>query len=282
MRLHSCPERNSRSYGLRRTPEHWVELPTLAHTRFHNRSPATPPDHHASRGADPVPYQTRNGAVLRFALTLAPGPHHVGVHYMALPTTYDGSNPARLWQVGYVLAPARQWASFGGLALTVQVPHGWLAATSPSLQRSGDTLRATFNSVPADSLGVTAEYPAPPPPADFTVLALAGGLVLAAVAGWIAGGWLGRRHRTSAWVLPLSIFAGAAVAAGVVLTGLAALVTGVPDDQLSRTFNYGRGTLSLGMAILALCGGIVLCQLAAAWQHHRSQRAASLTTAPRP
>ena len=71
----------------------------------------------------------------------------------------SADGPVRYWQLGYVLSPARQWASFGTLDVSVQLPSGWSFASSPGLARSGDEARGSFQGVPADSLGMTAQFP---------------------------------------------------------------------------------------------------------------------------
>ncbi|MGI8607860.1 MAG: hypothetical protein ACR2MY_01325 [Candidatus Dormibacteria bacterium] len=239
------------------------------------RAPTSTP---AVGSGETLSYQARAGSVLRFTLALAPGQHRVAVRYAAQPTTHDGEDAARSWQVGYVLAPARQWASFSGLHVTVQVPPGWLVATNPSLRRAGDTLTGTFDSVPADSLGITTQFPTPVPAPNFTLPVLVGGLALGAVAGWLAGAWLGRRRHASTWALPLAVVWGVALAALIVVAGVAALDTHVPEEQLSRTFTYGRGLPSLGLAGFGFLAAVAVSQLSAIWGRHRY----APISAPRP
>jgi len=61
-----------------------------------------------------------------------------------------------------VLAPARQWASFGDLSIRAMLPSGWRARAIPDLDRVGDTLVGQFAGLPADSLAISAAFPQEP------------------------------------------------------------------------------------------------------------------------
>jgi hypothetical protein len=97
--------------------------------------------------------------ICQFTLAIPTGGHTLAVSYQVQPTSYYGAGSRIVWQLGYILAPARQWESFGDLALTVTVPNGWLVATNPSLTRSGDTLFRDFPSLPGNDVAISAEYP---------------------------------------------------------------------------------------------------------------------------
>jgi hypothetical protein len=75
-------------------------------------------------GAD-VPYDTKPGTAFQFTAFIPPGPHRLSVAYTVLPGRYSWAGSTTLWQVAYVLAPARQWASFGDLSVRAQLPPGW-------------------------------------------------------------------------------------------------------------------------------------------------------------
>jgi uncharacterized iron-regulated membrane protein len=62
-------------------------------------------------------------------------------------------------QFAYILAPARSWAGFGGLDVTVHVPDDWSVASRPALQREGALLNGSFNDVPADAIALTLRPP---------------------------------------------------------------------------------------------------------------------------
>lgn len=72
------------------------------------------------------------------------GRHRLRVSYSVAPTRYAAS-PVRYWQFAYVLAPAREWAGFGGLDVTVSAPQGWTLVTEPKLLPEGGDLRGHFD-----------------------------------------------------------------------------------------------------------------------------------------
>ena len=158
-------------------------------------------------GGKPLPYEARGDDTIDYDVTLSPGEHTLRVRYVALPGAHaDASSDAVYWQLGYVLAPAREWAGFGGLDVKILLPGGWRAASLPEMRREGDALVAHWDALPADTLAVTAQT------AERTVhdsavfwkaLLLVGALLTAgaAFAGWKVGRWLGGRGRTSAWAL---------------------------------------------------------------------------------
>lgn len=88
------------------------------------------------------------------------GRHRLRVSYAVTPTRYAGS-PVRFWQFAYVLAPAREWAGFGGLDVTVSAPRGWTVVTEPKLEAAGADLKGSFDRLPADALALTARPPVP-------------------------------------------------------------------------------------------------------------------------
>jgi hypothetical protein len=95
-----------------------------------------------------------------FNPVVPPGRHRLRVSYSVTPTRYAGS-PVRYWQFAYVLAPAREWAGFGGLDVTVSAPRGWTVVTEPKLTPEGDHLKGRFDQLPADALALTARAPVP-------------------------------------------------------------------------------------------------------------------------
>lgn len=101
----------------------------------------------------------RDLKTLGFTLTVSPGEHTIGVNYRAPASKNMTSYPHASQQFAYVLAPAKSWDGFGKLDVTVHVPEGWQAASEPALTRDGDTLRATFDGIPADALALTFQAP---------------------------------------------------------------------------------------------------------------------------
>lgn len=158
-------------------------------------------------GQGELPFKSEGAGTLSFRVTLAPGRHELRVRYEARPGAYaDARTDAVYWQLGYVLAPAREWAGFGGLDARVLLPAGWRAAARPEMRREGDALVARWDALPADTLAVTAqtdEETVYDPALFWKALLILGGLFTApvALAGWKLGAWLGRRGRTSAWGL---------------------------------------------------------------------------------
>jgi len=123
--------------------------------------PATTPD---IDGRGSVPYYTAaRGSLtvkpMAFTLLLPSGSHTLRVRYLTqcLVRLWGHGRPTVYHQLAFVLAPARSWAGFGGLDVTVQLPPGWRAASSPALQRDGDALKGSFSDVPADALGLTVQ-----------------------------------------------------------------------------------------------------------------------------
>lgn len=158
-------------------------------------------------GQGELPFKSSGKETLSFRVTLAPGRHELRVRYEARPGAYaDARSDAVYWQLGYVLAPAREWAGFGGLDAKVLLPAGWRAAARPEMRREGDALVAHWDALPADTLAVTAqtdEETVYDPWLFWKALLILCGLFTApaAFAGWKLGAWLGRRGRTSAWGL---------------------------------------------------------------------------------
>jgi hypothetical protein len=111
-------------------------------------------------GAPPLPLALSAWSTDLMAATLdvRPGEHVLRLRYAARPAP-DRSRTPTLWQVGYVLAPARRWSAFRLLELEVQLPPGWSTVSDPPLARSSAGLRGTFAAVPADALSLTAQGP---------------------------------------------------------------------------------------------------------------------------
>src|SRR5206468_3910385 len=132
---------------------------------------------------------------LAFALTFAPGVHEVTVRYRARPTAHSAGSPALFWQLAYVLAPARSWAGFGGLAARIDLPPGWRAAVTPAMHRQGDALVGTWSALPADAIAITAQAPVGSGAGRWAVLAAVAAAALAFCAwlGRLLGGALARR-----------------------------------------------------------------------------------------
>lgn len=110
-------------------------------------------------GTSSIPYATTPGTAFRFTVLIAPGPHRLSVAYAVKPGRMAVPETTATWQVAYILAPARQWASFGDLFVQAQLPAGWRARAIPAMDRNRDTLTGHFVGVPADSMVLSASFP---------------------------------------------------------------------------------------------------------------------------
>ena len=130
-----------------------------------------------------------------FDLDLPTGLSTLRVRYLARACGADEGKPVVTWQFPYVLSPARDWGSFGKLDVTVLVPDGWEAKSTPALEWADSTLSGHFTGLPADALVVATRTPVPEAyRQNFGYLGAGYALVwlLGGVACWRAGRWLGR------------------------------------------------------------------------------------------
>jgi hypothetical protein len=163
-------------------------------------------------GAEPLDYHvTTPNQGLLFTLNMQAGAHILEVTYRAQATAIAHmSEPVVSWQLAYILAPARDWRSFGELDVVVDLPDGWSAAASPQLERIDNKLTGHFDRLPADALTLTVQSPTLHPNAlmvakrvgPLVMFLLA--LVLIIMCGRSLGCWLGKRRRTSLWAIPFS------------------------------------------------------------------------------
>ena len=240
-----------------------VAVPSAATTQEVLPDTWQPPETTPSLGGGPdLYYETSSGHNHALAFALAPGAHAVRVTYPAVATAYSGDSPVRYWQLGYVLAPARDWASFGGLDVKVDLPAGWSAATRPALARSGDALAGSFETVPADALAITTQAPVP---VSVNVLPAAwgGGALACVLIGALVGRWLGHRRRSSLWALIPSLLVGVAWLVVALAAASVLYVGDVPEGQGAWVYGYGERMLGTMASPLALVFGIVLTQVAA-------------------
>ena len=211
-------------------------------------------------GQKGLTYKTEGEGALAFRVTLAPGQHTFVVRYAARPAAFsDTSTPEINWQLGYVLAPARRWESFGGLDAKVLLPEGWRAASEPAMRREGDALVNSWDALPSDSLALTFKtsestiFDHDP----FWMAQIILGLLFAfaaGFAGWKIGAWLGRRRRSSAWALLVSPVVAAALAVAAYYFGV---LFGSPRAPEQAAFNHigdysGIVTVFLGLVSFVL------------------------------
>ncbi len=96
--------------------------------------------------------------LLATTVELSPGTHALRLRYGARAAA-DHSQVPPLWQIAYVLTPARRFAAFRLLEINVLVPEGWAVAADPSLATSPFGLRGTFATPPAPALALTVRGP---------------------------------------------------------------------------------------------------------------------------
>jgi hypothetical protein len=129
-----------------------------------------------------------------FSVELPHGSSTLRVSYRARACGTDEEHQTVTWQFPYVLAPAREWGDFGRLDVTVNLPEGWEARSSPDLDRHGSTLHGSFTGLPADTLLLATRAPVPPEYYLTPWLSLAiylitwvGGVIVCRRAGWRQG-----------------------------------------------------------------------------------------------
>jgi hypothetical protein len=170
-----------------------------------------PPASPGLGGAPPLPLASSAWSqdLMTATLDLPAGEHVLRLRQGARPAPDHSQTPV-LWQLAYVLGPARRWSSFRLLEVEVRLPPGWNVAADPPLARAPEGLRGTFAALPADSLVLTAQGAITRPPASplphegrpdprrrafkiaLTVLVLPGAFVLLA---FLTLRWLTSRRR---------------------------------------------------------------------------------------
>jgi hypothetical protein len=232
-------------------------------------APVTTP---STDGGTPLGYDILEGRTraAAFEVSMPPGKHELVITYKATASWRKGEAPTIVYQLGYVLSPARDWGSFGTLDVTVDVPAGWRAAVSPALQRKGDTLTGTFPSLPADTIGITMRAPTS---ALYGVMQYLLPLLalLVFVGGWIGMRALGRmRGRAEdlrpTWPisLPASILWAIAIS---ISGGFAAMRAEIllPEGQ-SGTYGYGAAfgvLLAVFVGFISIPLGMIVARLGA-------------------
>ncbi len=233
------------------------------------QSPDTTPD--AVRGA--LQYADDITRVVAFTVPFERGEHELRIRYAARPTTHHGDTLIAQ-QLAYVLAPARDWATFGGLDLEVLAPAGWTLDSQPPLVAEGDgRWRLSSDGLPDDAVSMTFR---PPRPLWRETLPW-----LTALLAWAACALIGHRggvalaRRRLGWlsgVLGAFVLAslGAAALMGAWLGGRELLVRTLPQGLVARETDYD----ALAIAALALLVGFVTTGVAALRARSRAARSA--------
>jgi hypothetical protein len=203
-----------------------------------------------------IPYNTTPGTAFQFTVLIPPGPHRLSVAYAVLPGRFVSPQMTTIWQVAYVLAPARQWASFGDLSVQAQLPAGWRSRVIPALARNKDALEGHFVGLPADSMVISASFPVDPHVQGIsewmaTQWPLFLGLLLLTAVGAAA------LSRTTGWRWLLAPF-GSLWAGPAALLWMATAYVTPPDTQ------YTAGKCGFVMAgCLLLPGALIIAVIAA-------------------
>jgi hypothetical protein len=242
------------------------------------RAPASTPALDSAGGT--LPYEPRGEGTLSFRVQLPAGRHEIRVRYPAEATAYSVNDLTPVWQLGYVLAPARDWGGFGGMEVRVEAPRGWEVRTSPALRRDGDALVGRWNGLPGDALAISAQKPEP---ASGPWYLLWAAVTLAGLVGigWLGrrlGASLGRRGKNDWWALPASAALSVAwtAASAIAYGNVPSLVrwrTGpFPGEYPLRSMSYGSTILLLLLVPLMLLVGLVVVQRCAASGRKRATR----------
>ena len=170
-----------------------------------------------------------------------------------------------MYQVGYVLSPAKSWRSFGDLKLTLKVPEGWAFASSLPLEASAGGFAATFDGLPADNLALSLQPPldqsALTGAAALPIVALVLALLQAVFAGRAVALRVHRKNSRHAAVvaITLAVMVLAAIATGFAVSLADIFGTELFETQhLSSNYRYGR---SMGTWLLVVPGGVMLSLL---------------------
>jgi hypothetical protein len=194
---------------------------------------------------------SRKLAFLFFHLDFAPGQTRaVTVAYTQEASWDRGHTANTVYGFDYLLSPARSWASFGPLDISVRVPPGTrLTPGSPALTRDGDRYRAALPSLPTGELhfDVMSERGL-----WFGMASTDGYLTILASALWLStvaiGVAMGRRWTQAGCRPALAGFFGAWIFA-TMASGALFLLAGAtfPD----RGLGYGGSILAFGLVFLS-------------------------------
>jgi hypothetical protein len=235
-----------------------------------------PKSMHGIEGATypPIILSTREDAPSRlnlvaFTVVIPSGPGWLQARYRTRVAAADEGYPMATWQLPYIMAPAREWKSFGGLDVTVYLPDGWQHASTPTLERDGNVLRGSFSGLPADALVVSTRCPVGPElgqrikigVALFILAVLGGGLLC-----WSGGRWTGRFllhvHASRGWSdsrrnacgAPWAIFLGLlwSVSIAATFSLSVAWISAYLGTQESPYFHEPFGFIGVGVLLLAL------------------------------
>lgn len=242
------------------------------------RAPATTPGFDFDTSGSTLAYEPRGEGTLSFRVQLPAGRHQIRVRYPAEASVHSVNRLTPVWQLGYVLAPARDWGGFGGMEVRVEAPQGWQVLTEPALRQEGGALVGAWNHLPADALSISSKKPEPPADPWYLLWFVLTGAGLAGI-GWAGrklGISLGRRGKSGWWALPAS------AALTLVWTVASAIAFGsVPSlvrwqagpfagEYPVRAMSYGASFVLLLLIPLMLLVGLIVTQSCAVIAHRRA------------
>src|SRR5262249_48232277 len=88
-------------------------------------------------GQSQLDYPSKQVTPVSFTAVIPPGRHDLRVRYAAAAAMQSSGDSTVYRQFVYVLAPARSWAGFGGLDVTIHLPKSWRVACTTTLSREG-------------------------------------------------------------------------------------------------------------------------------------------------
>ncbi|BCX03081.1 MAG: hypothetical protein KatS3mg053_1019 [Candidatus Roseilinea sp.] len=108
----------------------------------------------------PSSFRDSEIAIARFEPVILAGLNTSTAQYEAEVARYvRGGTLTDQWLLACSLTPARSWASFGQLNVTVFTSPVWLIAIELALARSGDVLTGAFSGLPADAITIATRAP---------------------------------------------------------------------------------------------------------------------------
>lgn len=232
------------------------------------RAPAVTPH---PGGGDALAYTSKEAGALAFELPLPTGRHEIRVRYPAEAAIYHTEEMMPVWQLGYVLAPAREWGGFGRLDVRVELPRGWHVVATPDLRPDGGALVGSWRGIPADALALSARAPAPTAGWRYLLWMAfcAAGLWLCILGGRTAGRSLGERGRGAGWALPVSFALAMAwtIAAIITLLLIPAWMKRAAgpfiNEYVTSQMSYSSGMMLILVAPLFPLIGTLAAQIAA-------------------
>jgi hypothetical protein len=237
------------------------------------KAPTTTPELNSQQPLEYAYFRPQENVMSGFTIKIGTGKHVLKARYKSEAASNRKGAPIKYWQFAYVLAPAREWASFGGLNIRIHIPKDWNYAANVELTRDGDFLLGSFANVPADALAMTLQMPEPRwyqalSKIYFTLFVLSLPLGLMAVS-WLS---LSKKYLPNRRFWKGSL-ASLATALAIGITGVLAIFGAdylIPAAQLS---SYGYGNVFTVAALIFLVVIILFVGLLISWIGTRKSKA---------